>query len=71
MSVNDFEFLSPATVPLESGTHGGDDVVIYAVGPHSHLFTGTIEQNVIPHYMAYASCIGPGQTACKTRNTSS
>lgn len=51
-----FEF--PATVPLSSETHGGDDVGVFAVGPHSHLFTGVIQQNLIPHMMAYASCLG-------------
>lgn len=66
--LNDFEYLSPATLPLEDETHGGDDVVIFAAGPHAHLFTGTMEQHVIPHFMAYASCIGEGITYCnKTR----
>lgn len=54
----------PATVPLSSETHGGDDVGIFAIGPYSHLFTGVLEQNVIPHLMAYASCVGDGYTAC-------
>lgn len=58
----DFEF--PATVPLDSETHGGDDSVVYASGPWSHLFTGNYEQNAIPHLMAYASCIGNGLKAC-------
>jgi alkaline phosphatase len=55
----------PGTVPLVDETHGGDDVVIYALGPYAHLFQGTIEQNIIPHIMAYAACIGDGITACK------
>lgn len=38
----------PATVPLSSETHGGDDVVVYASGPYSHLFIGSYEQNNIP-----------------------
>ncbi len=35
-------------------THGGEDVVIYAKGPGSHLFRGTREQNYIFHAMRQA-----------------
>lgn len=59
---NDFKF--PATVPLDLETHGGEDVGIWAAGPWSHLFQGTLEQNVIPHIMAYAACIGDGMKMC-------
>lgn len=52
-------FRQPATIPLESATHGGDDVGVYAVGPHSHLFTGVYEQHYIAHAMMYATCLGP------------
>lgn len=48
-------------------THGGEDVAIFARGPYSHLFTGVLEQNTIPHFMAYASCIGDELTACNNR----
>ncbi|XP_062558476.1 membrane-bound alkaline phosphatase-like [Armigeres subalbatus] len=58
------EFRHPATLPLESETHGGEDVAVYASGPWSHLFKGTYEQNAIPHMLAYASCIGDGLKAC-------
>ncbi|XP_011187988.2 membrane-bound alkaline phosphatase-like [Zeugodacus cucurbitae] len=54
----------PATAPLESATHGGEDVAVFASGPWSHLFTGVYEQNTIPHMMAYASCVGDGLKAC-------
>lgn len=63
-SPNDFMF--PATVPRFAETHGGEDVGIWAVGPWAHLFQGTVEQNVIPHVMAYASCIGNGLKMCDT-----
>lgn len=56
----------PSTLPLESETHGGDDVAVFAVGPWSHLFTGAYEQNVLPHLMAYASCVGGGSKACNS-----
>lgn len=54
----------PSTVPLKEATHGGDDVAVFASGPWAHIFTGTYEQNYIPHAMAYAACIGKGLTAC-------
>lgn len=48
-----------ATAPLESETHGGDDVGIYASGPRSDLFVGNYEQSNIPMLMAFAAQIGP------------
>lgn len=58
----------PSTVPLASESHGGDDVTVYATGPWSHLFNGNYEQNVIPHIMAYASCMnGSGPDKCPAR----
>ncbi|XP_041982416.1 membrane-bound alkaline phosphatase-like [Aricia agestis] len=53
-------------VPLESETHGGDDVAVFAWGPYHALFGGLYEQNHIPHRMAYAACIGPGLHACNS-----
>jgi alkaline phosphatase len=47
-------YLQEATVPMGSETHAGEDVAIYADGPHSYLFSGTLEQNVIYHVMADA-----------------
>uniref|UniRef100_A0A8D8IF20 Alkaline phosphatase n=1 Tax=Culex pipiens TaxID=7175 RepID=A0A8D8IF20_CULPI len=54
----DYRTQYPATVPLSSETHGGEDVTVYASGPMAHLFTGNIEQNVIPDLIAYAAQIG-------------
>lgn len=51
--VNEKDFQYPALVPLIYETHGADDVAVYATGPQSHLFTGSYEQNVIPHIIAY------------------
>lgn len=64
MDTEKYDFKFPGTVPLDSETHGGDDVGVFASGPWSHLFVGTYEQSTIPHMMAYASCIGSGLTAC-------
>ena len=47
----DPDYLQQALVPLSSETHSGEDVAVYARGPWSHLFGGTIEQNVIFHVM--------------------
>ncbi|XP_071805873.1 alkaline phosphatase, tissue-nonspecific isozyme-like [Asterias amurensis] len=43
------DFHHPALVPIDSETHGGEDVTIYANGPMSHLFHGVHEQ----HYNAH------------------
>lgn len=61
-SADDYEF--PAAVPYLEESHGADDVGIWASGPWAHLFSGNNEQNNIPHFMAYASCIGKGLKAC-------
>jgi len=63
-NMDDQDYTFPATAPLDSETHGGDDVLVFARGPWSHLFAGTFEQNFIPHVMAFASCVGHGQTMC-------
>lgn len=43
-----------ALVPLDSETHAGEDVGIYARGPGAHLVASTSEQNEIFHIMNYA-----------------
>lgn len=42
---------------MNSETHGGDDVMVFARGPWAHLFTGNYEQNAIPVAMAKAAGI--------------
>lgn len=56
----------PSVLPLTHETHGGDDVAVFALGPWSHLFTGLYEQNVIPHIIGYAACLGEGLTVCRS-----
>ncbi|CAB3227238.1 unnamed protein product [Arctia plantaginis] len=53
----DLDYSYPSLVPLDSETHGGEDVPVYASGPWQHLFTASYEQNVVPHLMAYAMCL--------------
>lgn len=67
VDMRDKNYKFPSTVPLESETHGGDDVSVYASGPWAHIFTGVFEQNFIPHAMKYAACIGDGLVACERR----
>ncbi|KAM7343568.1 alkaline phosphatase 6 isoform 2-T2 [Cochliomyia hominivorax] len=52
-----FEYM--ATVPLDSETHGGDDVGVFASGPYAQYFSGNYEQTNIPAMMAKAANIGP------------
>ncbi|XP_076007441.1 intestinal-type alkaline phosphatase-like [Genypterus blacodes] len=56
---SDKEYRQQATVPLDSETHGIEDVAIFAKGPMSHLFHGVQEQSYIAHVMAYAACLEP------------
>lgn len=52
------DYKQQSLVPLNSETHGGEDVVVRAAGPMAHLFGGTIEQHTIFHVMQEAM-IGP------------
>jgi alkaline phosphatase len=49
------DFMQEALVPLTSETHGGDDVGIWARGPGSAAFRGTLEQHVIHHVIVQAT----------------
>lgn len=55
----DNNYLQQAPVPLDSETHGIEDVAIFAKGPMAHLFHGVHEQNYIAHVTAYAACLEP------------
>lgn len=50
-------FRHPSQVPLSPETHAGEDVLVYATGPWSHLFTGVYEQNALPIMVAHAACL--------------
>ncbi|XP_071422409.1 intestinal-type alkaline phosphatase-like [Pithys albifrons albifrons] len=63
-----FEYLQQAAVPLNSETHGGEDVAILAKGPMAHLFHGVQEQTYVAHVMAYAACLEP-YTDCRLGNS--
>ncbi|CAB3225119.1 unnamed protein product, partial [Arctia plantaginis] len=46
-------------------THGGDDVAVFALGPHHSMFSGLYEQSQLPYRMAWlrvsaqGACIAP------------
>ncbi|QMW22350.1 alkaline phosphatase [Sandaracinobacteroides saxicola] len=50
----DKNYLANKLHGLDSETHGGEDVALFAVGPGSALVSGVIEQNTIFHIMAQA-----------------
>lgn len=52
------EYRQQAAVPLNSETHSGEDVGIYARGPMAHLFHGVHEQHYIAHVVMYSQCYG-------------
>ena len=49
------DYLQEALVPLKSESHGGEDVGIWAIGPGSDAFRGTLEQNTIYHVIVQAA----------------
>ena len=51
----DPEYLQQALIPMDSETHSGEDVAIYAKGPFAHLLDGTVEQHFIFHVMHHAA----------------
>ncbi|XP_055051501.2 alkaline phosphatase, tissue-nonspecific isozyme isoform X2 [Misgurnus anguillicaudatus] len=58
------DYVQQSAAPLDTETHGGEDVALFAHGPMAHLFQGVYEQNYIAHAMAYAACIGANQQHC-------
>lgn len=64
LQTNGLDYKQQAAVPLQSETHGGEDVAVRASGPMSHLFRGTIEQHSIFHIVA-AAMDGPGRSRRK------
>ncbi|NWX89145.1 PPBI1 phosphatase, partial [Nothoprocta pentlandii] len=58
-AAEDKDYRQQAAVPLDSETHGGEDVAVLAQGPMAHLFHGVQEQHYIAHVLAYAACLEP------------
>uniref|UniRef100_A0A673NKJ8 Alkaline phosphatase n=1 Tax=Sinocyclocheilus rhinocerous TaxID=307959 RepID=A0A673NKJ8_9TELE len=64
VDTTDKDYVQQSATPLDSETHGGEDVALFARGPMAHLFQGVYEQNYIPHAMAFAACVGTNQEHC-------
>lgn len=64
----DPHYMGAATVPLIESYHAGEDVILYARGPHAHIFTGIHENTYIPHALRYAACVGDGLQFCTNEN---
>lgn len=64
-NTQDINFVQQAAVPRKYETHGGEDVPVYAIGPGSHLFSGTVEQTYIAHAIAHAACIAEDNSHCE------
>lgn len=52
-------FHQESLIPLSAETHAGEDVAVFARGPGADLVTGTLEQNVLFHVMAYSGGLLP------------
>ncbi|MCC5097643.1 alkaline phosphatase [Xanthomonas campestris] len=48
-------YMQESLVPTKSESHGGEDVGIWATGPGSAAFRGTLEENVIYHVIVQAT----------------
>ena len=48
------DYLQESAVEMEDGTHSGADVALYATGPRSHWFSGSLEQNTVFHLITAA-----------------
>ncbi len=48
------DYLQEATRPFAYGTHSGEDVPVYALGPGANLFRGVVEQNYVYHAITEA-----------------
>ena len=52
--VLDPDYQQQSGMPMGSETHSGADVAVFADGPFSHLFSGSLEQNTLFHLMTHA-----------------
>lgn len=52
--VTDPDYRQQAAVPMNSETHSGTDVALFATGPRSYYFNGSLEQNTVFHLMVEA-----------------
>ena len=55
VDTTDPDYLQEALVPMHDESHGGEDVGVWAHGPGSAAFRGTMEQNVLYHLIVQAA----------------
>jgi alkaline phosphatase len=55
VDTEDPDYLQEAIFPLDSETHGGDDVGIWAIGPGSDAVRGSVEENTVFHFLLQAN----------------
>lgn len=55
VDTQDVDYLQEALVPLGGETHGGDDVGVWAKGNGAEAVRGSIEQNVLYHFLVQAT----------------
>jgi alkaline phosphatase len=55
VDTGDPDYLQESMIPLKAETHGGDDVGIWARGPGSEAFRGSLEENTIYHVIVQAT----------------
>eukprot|EP00795_Rhopilema_esculentum_P004737 gene4737-21036_t len=67
--VKSADYRQQSLVPMDSETHSGEDVGVYARGPRAHLIHGVLEQNAIFHVMDYALCLSDSKkTLCEDQS---
>jgi len=55
IDTEDPDYMQEAGIPFKSESHSGEDVGIWARGPGANAVRGTVEQNVIFHYLTQAN----------------
>ncbi|KAJ6216727.1 hypothetical protein RDWZM_007884 [Blomia tropicalis] len=65
------DYKQQAAISIPSATHGGEDVVAYAIGPMSHVMKSTQEQTYVAHSMMFATCVGPYKTEAHCKKSAS
>ncbi|XP_004928146.3 alkaline phosphatase [Bombyx mori] len=58
VNTDSFDYQQIAAITLDENSHGGGDVVVYARGPHAHLFHNVHEQHYVYHAISYAAKMG-------------
>ena len=55
VATDEEDYLQESLVPLGAETHGGDDVGVWAKGPGASAVRGSVEQNVLFHFLVQAT----------------